>query len=249
MAFSIKKQTNLNLKKNTTFKIPRTFIYDPNFNPSSDPYAASVVFNNTFNSNVNAQDTSWAQGPLQEIATAPNGCPNPNCLHLGQGEAGDSALYSQQGFGQLGMLDLTQSYTIECWFYVTDINDFFPLTRGDGGDPIGISFNGDRSITVFTNPDTISTNSSIFNLNSWNNFAVTVNQSLGKTTIYINGVNCAEMNYTTNTNGNPAYWEWGVAHDLNNGYDIYISNMRWTQAARYTNNFTPTFVNFYNSAN
>jgi len=206
-----------------------------------------TIFNNTFNSTVDAQNTTWALGPFQEIATAPTGCPNPNCLHLLQGGAGTASLYSQQGFGQLGMLDLTQSYTIECWFYVTDINNFFHLTRGDGGDPIYILFNGDRSITVFTNPESISTNSSIFNLNSWNNFAVTVSQESSKTIIYINGLNCAEMNYTTNTNGHPARWEWGVVHDFNNGYDIYISNMRWTQKVLYTSNFTPSFTNFPNA--
>ena len=122
MAFIVKKQANLNLKKNTTFKIPRTIVYDPNFNPSSDPYAANVVLNNTFNSSVNAQNTTWALGPLQEITIAPANCPKSNCLHLLQGGDETASLYSDQGFGQLGMIDLTQSYTIECWFYVTNID-------------------------------------------------------------------------------------------------------------------------------
>jgi hypothetical protein len=136
------------------FIVKRDFIYDPNFNPSSDPYAASVVFNNTFNSNVNAQNTSWSQGPNQEITTAPAGCPKANCLHLSEGSADTSALYSEQRFGYLGMLDLNQSATIECWFYVANINQdidgfgflgAFGLLRSDYGDPLGIVFKGDRS--------------------------------------------------------------------------------------------------------
>jgi hypothetical protein len=250
---------SLIIKKNITFKIPRTFIYDPNFNPSSDPYAASVVFNNTFNSNVNAQNTSWSQGPNQEITTAPAGCPKPNCLHLSQGYADTSALYSEQGFGDLGMLDLTQSYTIEYWFYVTDINtDYgengrFLFLRADGADPIYAAFGGDRSITLGWNSDGYNfytSSPSLFNLNSWNHVAIVVDQSLTKSINYINGVNILQVTETiSNFNGNPAHWEWGVGHDFDNGYDVYISNMRWTQAVRYTNNFTPTFVNFYNSAN
>jgi len=249
---------SLIIKKNTTFKIPRTFIYDPNFNPSSDPYAASVVFNNTFNSTVNAQNTSWYQGPYEQITTAPAGCPKTNCLYLSQGYADTSALYSQQGFGEGGMLDLTQSYTIECWFYVTDINtDYgengrFLFLRSDGGDPLNINFNGDRSVGFLIHNETYNQYNSTgptFNLNSWNHFAIVANQSSTKTTIYINGVNKLEINLASNFNGYPAYWEWGVGHDFDNGYNVYISNMRWTQAIRYTNNFTPTFVNFYNSAN
>jgi len=239
-------------------RIAEIIIYNRSLNTSerqevenylANKYEIFTVFNNTFNSTVDSQNTTWDQGPNQEITTAPAGCPNSNCLHLLQGQAGSSALYSQQALGQLGMLDLTKSYTIECWFYVTDIyaeNGSFLFLRADGGDPIGIGFNGDRSITVFTNPDSFTTNSSIFNLNSWNHFAITVNQSLGKTTVYINGVNCGEMNHTTNL-PDLARWEWGVGHDFSNGYDIYISNMRWSQTALYNSNFTPTFTNFPNA--
>jgi hypothetical protein len=250
--------------------------FDPNFNPYSDPYAANVIFNNTFNTNVNAQNTSWYQGPYQQITTAPAGCPNSQSLYISQAteisQDSPPSLYSNQGFGYLGMLDLTQNFTIECWFYVTNINQnanhfgdmgAFSLLRSDGGDPFYITFFGNRSVRVGVNtqqnPYTYYlTSSSIFNLNSWNHIAVTSNQSLGKTTTYINGINRAEANYTTNTNGNGANWgsipnsawEWSKTHgEDGNGYNIYISNMRWTQVARYTSNFTPTFVNFYNSAN
>jgi hypothetical protein len=267
---------SLIIKKNTTFKIPRTFIDDPNFNPSSDPYAANIVFNNTFNSNVNAQNTTWTLGPLQEITTAPAGCAKSNCLHLLQGvgdEESPPSVYSNQGFGQSGMVNLTESYTIECWFYVTNIDQNigsfgvlgrFLLLRSDGGDPLSICFMGDRSIVIgIYNPDEegyneSQTNISIFNLNSWNHFALVSNRSSGKTTTYVNGINSAEINYLTNTNGNGsnwgnvpnAAWEFSKTHGGDgNPYDIYISNMRWTQAVRYTSNFTPTFVNFYNSAN
>lgn len=226
---------------------------------------SSVIFNNTFNSKVDSQNTTWSKGLLQEITTAPAGCPNLKCLHLSQGYRDDPALYSQQGFGNGGMLDLTKSSTIECWFYVTNINTedyaengLFCFLRADGGDPLSIAFNGDRSITVLLNNfdstgyKTASTNSSIFNLSSWNHFAVTVDKSSVKTTIYINGVNRAAMNYATSVNGDGsnwgeipnAAWEWGVGHDFDNGYDIYISNMRWTQKVLYTTNFTPIFTNF-----
>jgi hypothetical protein len=245
------------------FIVKRDIVYDPNFNPSSDPYAASVIFNNTFNSSVNAQNTTWALGPLQEITTAPANCPKSNCLHLLQGGDDTAALYSDQGFGELGMVDLTQSYTIEFWFYATNIDqsmDAFGLIgacfllRSDGSDPFYIYFKGNRSVVVgvntSANPYTeFSTNAAIFNLNSWNHIAVVTNQSLNTITTYINGINCGQANYTTDWNGDPAHWEWGVGHDFDNGYDIYISNMRWTQAVRYTSNFTPTFINFYNSAN
>jgi hypothetical protein len=189
---------SLIIKKNTTFKIPRTFIYDPNFNPSSDPYAASVVFNNTFNSSINAQNTSWSQGPNQEIITAPAGCPKTNCLHLSQGFADNSALYSQQGFGEGGMLNLAQNYTIECWFYVTDINTYygeygrFLLLRSDGGDPLDINFNGDRSVGFLiynVGYNQYNSTGPTFNFNSWILFAIVANQSSTKTTIYFNGVN------------------------------------------------------------
>jgi parallel beta-helix repeat protein len=233
-----------------------------------------TIFNNTFNSTVNAQNTTWALGPFQEITTAPAGCPNSQCLYISQatGTLPDSppSLYSNQGFGKKGMLDLTQSFTIECWFYVTNINQnanhfgdmgAFSLLRSDGGDPFYITFLGNRSVRVGVNTDAnpytyYLTSSSIFNLNSWNHIAVTSNQSLGKTTTYINGVNSAEANYTTNTNGNGdnwgsipnSAWEWSKTHgEDENGYNIYISNMRWTQRALYRTNFTPTFSNFPNA--
>ena len=234
-----------------------------------------IIFDNTFNSTVNAQHTTWQLGPYQEIVTSPPGCPNAQCLHFSQAIQTDNdlpSLYSNQGFGYLGMLDLTKSFTIECWFYVTNIDQnadhfgnmgAFSLLRSDGGDPFDITFLGNRSVRVGVNTEDnpytyYSTSSNIFNLNSWNHIAVTSNQLLGKTTTYINGVNRAEANYTTNTNGNGynwgsipnSAWEFSKTHgEDENGYNIYISNMRWTQAVRYTTNFTPTFVNFYNSAN
>jgi Concanavalin A-like lectin/glucanases superfamily len=235
-----------------------------------------TIFNNTFNSTVNAQNTTWRLGPYQEIVTSPPGCPNAQCLHFSQAtqtsEDSPPSLYSNQGFGKKGMLDLTKSFTIECWFYVTNIDEnanhfgdmgAFSLLRSDGGDPFFITFLGNRSIKVGINTDThpyttYETSEAVFNLNSWNHIAVTSNQSLGKTTTYINGINRAEANYTTNTNGNGdnwgsipnAAWEWGKTHGNDeNGYDIYISNMRWSQIALYTTNFIPSFVNFPNSAN
>jgi len=230
----------------------------------------SVIFNNTFNSSVNSQNTTWIQGPYQEITTAPAGCPNSNCLHLSpspQLENTYGALYSTAGFGQIGMLDLTKSSTIECWFYATsidlDINAFgfpgaFILLRSDYGDPLSILFQGDRSVLVYVNTEEnpgvpYQTSPSIFNLNSWNHIAIVSDKSLGKTTTYINGINSAETPYTTDNRGNPvyeyAYWEWGAGHDFGNGYDIYISNMRWTQRAVYTSNFNPSFVNFPDAQN
>jgi len=238
--------------------------FDPNFNPYSDPYATSIVFNNTFNSNVNAQNTTWTLGPLQEITTSPAGCAKSNCLHLLQGGDNTAALYSNQRFGQFGMINLPQSYTIECWFYVTNIDqnmDAFGvqggsfLLRSDGGDPFYIYFKGDRTVVVGVNTNAnpyteYSTSAGIFNLNSWNHLAVVTNQSLNTITTFVNGINRGQANYTTDWNGDPAYWECGSLHGgTQNAYDIYISNMRWTQAVRYTTNFTPTFVNFYNSAN
>jgi len=235
-----------------------------------DPYAASVVFNNTFNSSVNSQNTTWIQGPNQEITTAPAGCPNSNCLHLSQSPRLNNnygALYSTTKFGELGMLDLNQSATIECWFYVANINQdidafgflgTFGLLRSDYGDSLGIVFKGDRSVYVNINTETNPaiesiTDPEIFELYSWNHIAIVSDKSLGKTITYINGINRREAPYTPNNYGLPnyggAWWEWGAGHDFGNGYDIYISNMRWTQAVRYTANFTPTFVNFYNSAN
>jgi hypothetical protein len=230
----------------------------------------SVVFNNTFNSSVNSQNTTWIQGPYQEITTAPAGCPNSNCLHLSPSprlENTYGALYSTAGFGQIGMLDLTKSSTIECWFYATsidlDIDAFgfpgaFILLRSDYGDPLSILFQGDRSVLVYINTEEnpgvpYQTSPSIFNLNSWNHIAIVSDKSLGKTTTYINGINSAETPYTTDNRGNPvyeyAYWEWGAGHDFGNGYDIYISNMRWTQRAVYTSNFNPSFVNFPDAQN
>jgi hypothetical protein len=234
-----------------------------------------VVFNNTFNSSVNAHNTTWYTNSSQAIVTAPAGCPNSKCLHISQGyktylyashEA--SSLYSTAGFGENGMLDLTQSYTIECWFYVTDINaDYqengrFLFLRGCGGDPIQIKMNGDRTIIWFVQDEqsdptilTLTTAPNLWNLNSWNYIALVNNKSSSNRTIFLNGINVSSGSGNRSWNGNDgtlygtptANYQWGVGHDFDNGYDVYISNMRWTQRALYTSNFTPSFTNFPNA--
>lgn len=217
---------------------------DPSFSTTSDPYSGSVIFNNTFNTSVNSQNTSWSSSAT--ITTAPSGCPSAKALYITQGAG---YLYSGQRFGNTGMVNLLSSFTLEWWFYVTSINtSYFSgrmlFLRADGGDPITIIMNSDKTIE-FNNAIS---SANLWNLNTWNHVACVNNTSAGNKKLFLNGVNVATGSGNYGSNGGPAAWEWGDGHDFDCGYNAYVSNMRWTQAVRYTSNFTPAFVNFYGAA-
>lgn len=215
---------------------------NPNFSTTSDPYAAYVIYNNRLVSTMASQNTTWSAGG-GSFTTAPAGCPNSTALYFTQG---NGYYYSNNTFGNSGMLDMTGSYTWEFWFYATGINTSyfsgqFLVLRGDGsGDANNCGFTANRG--VFTNNNSSATS---FNLNTWNHFACT--RYNGARYYWINGVQVL-VDYSAVNNGNPAHWEGADGHDFDMGYSVYLSNWRWTQAVRYTSTFTPTFVNFYGAA-
>lgn len=237
------------------------------------------IFNNTFNTRINAQNTTWYTNSSANIVLpAPLGSPNVKCLQISQGFKTNlnpdptfsaSSLYSVRGFGDVGMIDLTGSYTIEFWFHVTNISNIyntasvygagtFYFIRGCGADPIEAAMKGDRSIVWFVQNErfdptrlTLTTAPSLWNLNSWNHLALVNNRILGNRTIFLNGINVASGSGNKSWNGDnsnlygtpTANYQWGIGHDFDNGYLIYINNMRWTQRPRYSFNFTPVFAN------
>jgi len=239
------------------FTPPTQAFGGPSFEPASDPYSADVKYLNHFTS-ASDLSTNWhAPGnSLPSFTTAPQGCPNTTALYGTQGVG----MYSNAGMDGSGFLpDITQDFTYEFWLYTESVdpsrgaNDSaFLVLRSDGGDPCTIVMWGDKSLSINSGGClpadgagfVARTAANIVKLGRWQHIAL-VGKAGQFTALFVDGVNACSVNQSPSCSGNPAYWETIDGHDFDMYANVYMSNMRLTQAARYESNFYPVFVNFY----
>ena len=154
-----------------------------------------------------------------------------------------------------------EDFTIEFWFRYTTANQFNGIiglgtsrgasaNNGDiyiensSGTPSGpeIRFATNFGSPVALNPGT----SNVLTANTWFHYAV---QRSGTTfTAFQNGVSVATTTQTT-TVGQQTTIKIGAMADGSNGYTGYLDELRISNTARYTANFTPSASAFTNDVN
>jgi len=244
------------------FTPPTQAFGGPSFEPASDPYYADVKYLNRFTS-ASTLEPEWRGSKygggttLPSFDTAPSGCPNSTALFGTQGVG----MYSNAPLDGSGFLpNIVQDFTYEFWMYTESVdpsrgaNDYaFPVLRSDGGDPFSVTMSGDKSLSISSYDGCLPADSysvvartaaNIVKLGRWQHIAL-VGKAGQFTALFVDGVNACSVNQSPSCSGNPAYWEAIDGHDFDMYANVYMSNMRLTQAARYESNFYPVFVNFY----
>jgi len=130
-------------------------------------------------------------------------------------------------------------FTVECWIYSPG-NGPVPWCLGD------YSLSSGLIVQLFTNGIGIETNAAslasfsttAWRRNTWVHVALVRNS--GVITIYIDGVSVGSVASTATFSGSFIIGGLNYAGNINNGGTQYISNLRVTNTAVYTSNFTPS---------
>ena len=245
-------------------------IYDFNFDATRDYAAPSVNYMRHFKTGDNLN--GWHQDPgttLATISASPAGGPNSTALMANPG----MGMYSDNGYGQGAELpDLTRDFTIEMWLYVDSFVDGdlpspdpgkrakIQILGGDFGYPMILSMNTDRSLSICEDCANLqgyflysSSSASVIQLQTWQHIAVVGKVGSGVKT-FVDGLEVNSINRLPADNGEGDYGNSFPAgnltmftgHDFDSFANVFVSNMRMSQVARYGTAFTPKFVNFAN---
>ncbi len=239
-------------------------IYDFNFDSTRDYAASSVSYMRHFSAGDNLKGWHLDSASLAAISTSPAGNPNSSALMSTPG----MGLYSDMGYGEGAELpDLTRDFTIEMWLYVDsfvaghlgsgidpDKTVKLQFLGADIGYPIVGAINSDLSLSVcvdcFSNLQYSSSNPSVIKLQTWQHIAVVGKTGSGVKT-FVDGLEVNSINHLPPNNGegdygSPAHVSMFTGHDFDSFANVFVSNMRMSQVARYGTAFTPKFVNFAN---
>ena len=163
---------------------------------------------------------------------------------------GDRLVISNYDMAPIG----TQSFTVECFVYVTDVSNYRCIYSAGFGIQIYIwtdskvqlyigNAAGGYDVSGFQSTSTISTN-------TWTHIAVVRDSSNSTLTIFINGTASGQTSVTTDipklTGASDYSYVIGAYSNGSYSFSGYIDEMRITNKARYTSNFTAPTEEFAN---
>ena len=163
---------------------------------------------------------------------------------------GDRLVLSNYHLAPVG----TQSFTVECFAYVTDVSNYRCIYSAGYGIQIYIwtdskvtlyigNASGGYDVNGFQSTSTISTN-------TWTHIAVVRDSSNSTLTIFINGTASGQTSVTTDipklTGASDYSHVIGSYSNGNYSFSGYIDEFRLTHKARYTSNFTAPSKEFPN---
>ena len=163
---------------------------------------------------------------------------------------GDRLVLSNYHLAPVG----TQSFTVECFAYVTDVSNYRCIYSAGYGIQIYIwtdskvslyigNASGSYDVNGFQSTSTISTN-------TWTHIAVVRDSSNSTLTIFINGTASGQTSVTTDipklTGASDYSHVIGSYSNGNYSFSGYIDEFRLTHKARYTSNFTAPSKEFPN---
>jgi hypothetical protein len=145
----------------------------------------------------------------------------------------------------------TGPFTIDYWFRATSTASTPALVdlRFGGGDTTGYSdfINSTGKLVVFMNNASRITSTTTISTNTWYHVAI-VRDSSNDIKMYINGTNEGSA-YNFSNNMTSTYYRIGNNVSASNGFNGHIDELRISNTARYTSNFTPSTTAFVNDAN
>jgi len=145
----------------------------------------------------------------------------------------------------------TGPFTIDYWFRATSTASTPSLVdlRFGGGDTTGYSdyINSTGKLVVFMNNGNRITSTTTISTNTWYHVAI-VRDSSNDIKMYINGTNEGSA-YNFSNNMTSTYYRIGNNVSASNGFNGHIDELRISNVARYTANFTPSTAPFVNDAN
>ena len=146
---------------------------------------------------------------------------------------------------------ITGNFTFETWFYSTGSgtsgDGIFSNDNGStGANKFLVYFEpGNTRIVWFLGSGTAINSNTTMNVNTWYHIAFVRNGST--TTLYVNGVaQSATSSYTAEL-GFSSLWKIGVT--AGSYFQGYLDEIRWSNTARYTANFTAPTTPFVNDVN
>jgi hypothetical protein len=139
----------------------------------------------------------------------------------------------------------TGDFTIEGWFYHTTRGSFFEFRNSQSDDGFYIYTSG-TALILFHRGTSLLVVSNVVPQNQWNHIALSRQGS--NLRLFANGTQ-AGSTYTTVINFNPARFEVGRRNDSVDPLRGYADEIRISNIARYTANFTPSTSAFTNDAN
>lgn len=249
------------------FRISKIARYTANFTPSTTPFVNDtdtvLLFHaNGTNTSTFIDDDNGVRSPLGLIAV------NQTQISTAQSKFGGSSIVFDGNDDYItvsGMPSLTGNYTFECWanFDILPWNQtlgggsYMMLATGGSGDYLLITRNGTGSqvqIQVATGNKYGSFTKSGVNLaiNTWYHIAVVRNGGVFK--VFFNGT---DLTTFTNDSGftnsgrteNMAFGTIGRFIDSRGSMDGYMDEIRVSNSARYTGDFTPSTTAFVNDNN
>tara|TARA_B100001175_G_scaffold158369_1_gene134150 strand:+ start:165 stop:2222 length:2058 start_codon:yes stop_codon:yes gene_type:complete len=244
----------------SNFKMSLNAIYTSNFTPptalltptSGGSSAASTkilidftnaaIFDQTGKTNIATLDQAQLDTSYKKFGTA--------SAEFDGTAYGDRLVISNYDVAPVG----TQSFTVECFAYVTDVSNYRCIYSAGFGIQIYIwtdskvtlyigNASGGYDVNGFQSTSTISTN-------TWTHIAVVRDSSNSTLTIFINGTASGQTSITTDipklTGTGDYTYVIGAYSNGNYTFSGYIDEMRITNKARYTSNFTAPTEEFAN---
>lgn len=141
----------------------------------------------------------------------------------------------------------TGDFTFECWFYSSIISNtqtilsFRDPNTADLG--LGITLYASK-VNIDTYAYNYITGTTTLSSNTW--YHVAVSRSGNSMKLFINGV---QEGSTATVNFNLTNYKWNIGYGPNGYFTGYIDELRVSNNARYTSNFTPASEQFANDVN
>jgi hypothetical protein len=161
--------------------------------------------------------------------------------------AGDY-LYADNSAGTLSF-GTSQDFTFEAWCRFANTNTYFTILSGPGQTSSFIVQRGNDNILRVGRTNTAWDAASTSNATAANTFQhIAVSRSSGTLRIFVNGTS---VHSSANTQAYPCAYNLGVGGDTTYGSESngYMDEVRVSNIARYTANFTPSTTAFTNDAN
>lgn len=231
----------------SNLRITTTAVYTANFTPSTTPLTAISGTTLLLSANINVFDSSANKFGVSTLGNAQ--------ISTGVKQFGTGSLYFDGSGDYLQIpyisskLNIVSDFTIEMWIYPTAAGTYRILfdsspsgNSGASTNQLYLSPSGSGCVLIwYAAGSTIFTGTTVISLNTWTHIAVC--RSGSTTRSFINGV--VDRNVTTSyTPATGSQWTIGdrIAGATNGNYPYagYIDELRVSNIARYTANFTPT---------
>jgi len=146
---------------------------------------------------------------------------------------GDYLLSPDQPIQRIG----TGNFTIECWVYRNSSGTYGLVGKGTGTTGWLLSLNSSNQV-VFTYGSSTITSTGTVSATTWTYIAVVrEGTSTNQTKIYINGTNDGTGTVSTDFNQTNSMYV-GADRTGGSAANVYMQDVRVTNYARYTSNFT-----------